>query len=315
MIGVEFFFVLSGFVMGLMHGGEIGPGGRPLAFFWRRACRIYPIYLIVLASQVWRYSGSPMVSLENVLAWASLLPIRADNLVVVAWTLRQEVVFYVLFALCLLPRVGAFVLGGWVVSTLLCWFGGISVTAPGWIGIALGHAVSAFNFEFFAGLLAAFLFRRAPRAHRAAALMIFAGAVLVTWRMWSDGWGAYGPPASRLAYGLGYGAILLGCSLLERGGAVAFRSWPGRVAVAAGAISYPLYLCHVPVIGWVSDRLVASGAASRLGSDVVFALFATASLAAAAVLTFAFDQPIQALLRGRLPRLLPRVEVEPAARG
>src|SRR3954449_2941789 len=102
--GVEFFFVLSGFVMALMHAGEIGPGGRPLVFLWRRACRIYPAYLVVLGIQLWRFWGAPSLTPDAIWSWVALAPTRTDNLIVVAWTLRQEVVFYLLFALCLLPR-------------------------------------------------------------------------------------------------------------------------------------------------------------------------------------------------------------------
>ncbi|MBV8915180.1 MAG: acyltransferase, partial [Acetobacteraceae bacterium] len=292
--GVEFFFVLSGFVMGLMHAGEIGPGGRPLAFLWRRACRIYPLYLFLLLFPLWRYWGAPIVTAPHIAAWASLLPIRTDNLIVVAWTLRQELVFYAVFALCLLPRIGRAVLLAWIVATVGWCLLGWQADLPRLMGIVVNHLLSPFNFEFCAGLLAAVLFRRIRGDTSLALVLVLAGVATIGWRMGLDGWGVdYGPAAARLVYGAGYASVLLGLSMLERSGTVPFRGRWGRFAVAAGAVSYPLYLCHLLVIDVLADRLVAAGLAPWLGANAVFALFLGISVLVATGLAYLVDRPIQ----------------------
>ncbi|MBV8915060.1 MAG: hypothetical protein JOZ05_18720, partial [Acetobacteraceae bacterium] len=169
---------------------------------------------------------------------------------------------------------------------------------PRLMGIVVNHLLSPFNFEFCAGLLAAVLFRRITGGASLALVLVVAGVATIGWRMGLDGWGVdYGPAAARLVYGAGYASVLLGLSMLERSGTVPFRGRWGRFAVAAGAVSYPLYLCHLLVIDALADRLVAAGVAPWLGADAVFALFLSISVLVATGLAYLVDRPIQAVLR------------------
>jgi peptidoglycan/LPS O-acetylase OafA/YrhL len=302
--GVEFFFVLSGFVMALMHAGEIGRGGRPLAFLWRRICRIYPAYLAVLGIQLWRFWGAPSLTADAIVSWVTLAPTRTDNLIVVAWTLRQEAVFYLLFALCLLPRVGRVVLAAWVAATAGWWFLGLGVPVSGVGGVVLLHALSPFDFEFFAGLLAGALFRLLPARAWIGWVAFVAGVGIVAARMSADGWGVdYGPAHARVVYGAGYGGVLLGIAVLERAGTFAFRGWRGRLAEAAGAVSYPLYLIHLLVIGWITDALAAAGLVPSIGADACFVLFLTGSVLVSFPFAYGLDRPVRAALRRVAGRL------------
>ena len=47
--GVDFFFVLSGFIILTVHGVDLGQPGRFRRYAARRVCRIYPPYWIVTA--------------------------------------------------------------------------------------------------------------------------------------------------------------------------------------------------------------------------------------------------------------------------
>lgn len=306
--GVEFFFVLSGFVMALAHGGEVGRGGHVGRFLWKRFCRIYPLYWLVLAWPIYQFWGAPSVTPIAIAEWASLLPVRTDNLIVVAWTLRQEVTFYLVLSLCLLPRIGGLVLAAWVAVTAVTWF---LTPVPGLSGIAWGHVFSIFDFEFFAGLAAGWLLRRTPADRTAGWGMLGAGLALLAWRMSLDGWGMeYGPVAARPVYGAAYAAIILGCATLERAGAFRFGSRAARAAGLAGAVSYPLYLVHLPVLDVVARALGQSGVAARMGPDATFAALLASAILAGLVLALAVDQPLQHALRrlsagSRSPRPAP----------
>src|SRR5436190_1288571 len=48
--GVEFFFVLSGFIIFYIHGKDLGVPSRFFSFIRKRFIRIYPIYWLVLAA-------------------------------------------------------------------------------------------------------------------------------------------------------------------------------------------------------------------------------------------------------------------------
>ncbi len=52
--GVDFFFVLSGFIIMHAHTADIGKPERLYRYLWRRATRIYPIYWIVTLIQASR---------------------------------------------------------------------------------------------------------------------------------------------------------------------------------------------------------------------------------------------------------------------
>ena len=304
--GVEFFFVLSGFVMAVAHGAEVGAGGHVGRFLWKRFCRIYPLYWIVLAWPVHQFWGAPSVTPAAIVGWASLLPIRTDNLVVVAWTLRQEVTFYLVLALCLLPHVGRAVLGAWVAIAAATWFVVPVPTPPGLAGTVFGHVFSIFDFEFFAGLGAGWLLRRwqgwglgwGPGARMAGWALLGGGLALLAWRMSLDGWGVeYGPVRARPVYGLAYAAVILGCAVLERAGAFRFGRRGTRAASLMGAVSYPLYLVHLPVLDVAARILGQGGTAARIGPDATFAVLLASAVAGGAVLALAVDQPLQRLLR------------------
>ncbi|NBQ54213.1 MAG: acyltransferase, partial [Proteobacteria bacterium] len=50
--GVDFFFVLSGFIILHAHMDDIGRPARLGRYLWRRAVRVYPIYWICLTLSV-----------------------------------------------------------------------------------------------------------------------------------------------------------------------------------------------------------------------------------------------------------------------
>lgn len=292
--GVEFFFVLSGFEMMTAHGHQVMPASRVGAFFWRRFIRIYPLFWLVMAELVWRYWGAPSITWASVLNWCSLAPVSDSNLLVVAWTLRQEVVFYAMFGLALsMPQ-------GWIVLAL--WAAGIVGYAlvpslAGGGGQVARFVFSPFTIEFFAGLAAGWAFRRGgagrfPQWVWAGALA--SGAALLAWRMSLDGWGMqYGPFGARFAYGAAYGLIVTGLAGLERAGVYRL----GRVAAFAGAISYPLYLSHLTALHHLGAWAGSTGFEARIGPDVLFAAFVVAALGLATVLAYAVDRPLQRLLR------------------
>ncbi len=296
--GVEFFFVLSGFVMAVAHRDDLAEGRNMGRFLWRRFCRVYPLYWIVFLIPLYRFWGAPSITPSSVAAWMSLLPLRPDNLLIVAWTLRQEVTFYLVLALCLLPFVGRFILVAWIGSTVLVWFVLPPLSFLPYGSLVFGHLFSLFNFEFFAGLLAGWLLPRWTRWPGLAWLLLAAGIGGLGWRMSLDGWGVeYGPVAARPIYGAAYASIIVAFAVLERGGRIRFGRRAAVMAGWAGAVSYPLYLVHLPVLDYVARWLGASGMAGRIGPDLTFAVLLASTVLGGLALAVAVDQPLQRLLR------------------
>ena len=241
MMGVDLFFVISGFIMVFVTRDWARPG-RQGEFLFARAARIYPLYWIVSLAllAVWLvrpdlvFSSSPnQPSLLNSLL---LVPDYAYPLLEVGWTLVYEMGFYLVFALLLfLPaRLRPWGLLGWGALVAL----GLAL---GWQngGAVAFHLFNPLTFEFLAGAAAALAFLRWD-GNRALGLGL-AGIGLASLLLWlfigttfEDGWTRalrFTPPAT---------ALVLGAALLDRHGR---RAWTPLVRL--GDWSYSLYLTHL----------------------------------------------------------------------
>jgi peptidoglycan/LPS O-acetylase OafA/YrhL len=300
-LAVQYFFVLSGFVMMTAHRRDFGQLGALPRFWWRRACRIYPMYWLALASTaVFLYAA---LTPKTALLLVSLAPREMTEFVAQAWTLRFEMAFYIGFGLCLLPYVGRWILAVWVFGVFWCWrpaaLHSFLLCAPTkallWFS---GHVAplffAPFDLFFFAGLAAGAIRLANARAGIAAIVL----GVLVLALVGPDfAWGySYGGPLTPAAIGAGLGLLMLGCAALERSGVLRIGAWARRL----GAVSYPLYILHAQIMLLVGKllwgRLHLHGA-GMAGFAVVYLLFVFGTATAAA---FWLDRPLQRVLR-RLP--------------
>ncbi len=115
--GVEYFFVISGFIIAYLHWQDIdrydnrgSVRSRFSSFLRKRFVRIYPVYWLVcllvlpiyfLGPRFIAFHGSWMWSLLDDL---TLLPTAHLPDLSVAWTLKHEILFYGCFALMILNR-------------------------------------------------------------------------------------------------------------------------------------------------------------------------------------------------------------------
>ena len=107
--GVQFFFVLSGYIIYSVHKSDISKPNRLLIFFKKRAIRIYPVYILIFSLIYISAFFSPLrETLPNdfltLLKTIFLLPQETSPVIGVAWTLQYEVVFYVIFSLLILNK-------------------------------------------------------------------------------------------------------------------------------------------------------------------------------------------------------------------
>jgi exopolysaccharide production protein ExoZ len=179
--GVDFFFVLSGFIIMHAHTADIGKPDRLYPYLWRRATGIYPIYWIVTLIQASRafvsVDSASRLAPSHIVHSLLLLPEQTEPLVGVGWTLRSEILFYIVFALAILDRRLCKPLI--VIALLLVTIGLIASPADPWAGLL----ISGFNIQFLMGIAAAkFLAQR--RAPNPIALIV--GGILLSWRL--AGW-------------------------------------------------------------------------------------------------------------------------------
>lgn len=268
-LGVESFFVISGFVLPLaMHRGRyrLRDAGRFLA---RRLIRLHPAYLASLAVTLvlwWVSSLSPGFdrqppSAGQILLHVVYLPALAgyDWLNAVYWTLGIEIQFYLLLA-CSFP-----LLSHPRRSVQLA-----SLAAAAALSFMVPSELLVFRYLVVFAMGATVFLRFAGFLDRASALVALALLALAVWIV-------HGVPAAVVATGT---AAL-----------VAFDAAPvWRPLASIGALSYSLYLIHAPVSGRVVNlgARYADGAAAELLVSVVAMV---ASLAAAFVLYVLVERP------------------------
>lgn len=299
--GVDFFFVLSGFIIYTVHNGDIGRPGQFARYAGRRVSRIYPPYwmvtaivlLIMLAGHGW--DGLP--GWTDVIGSLLLVPHGAEPILGVAWTLEREMIFYLLFGIAILDRRAAFaVVAAWVgLTCIAAWLPSGAV----WFGPL---AAGSYDMLFAMGLVTAEVLRRAnPAGSRLIALagvaaFLAAGAAEDLALLPHEAW------VSRMAYGAASCTIILGLVAAERQG----RLSVGRGMVLLGAASYSIYLVHTILLGLTTRALTAAGAVGRIPGWTVMAAACLVAVIAGILFHLLVERPATRAAQRLATRLTPR---------
>jgi exopolysaccharide production protein ExoZ len=97
--GVDFFFVISGFIITYKHFDKLGEPQELGKYLWSRLTRIYPVYILISIPSFLQGMLSHQLKLLSLLGAAVLLwpfPFLANP---VAWSLSYEMSFYFLFSI------------------------------------------------------------------------------------------------------------------------------------------------------------------------------------------------------------------------
>jgi peptidoglycan/LPS O-acetylase OafA/YrhL len=290
--GVDFFFVISGFIILFVHYDDVGAPGRLGRYVGRRFTRVMPTYWVALALTVAMHvagrQGAP--SMADLALSASLLPSNQEMVLGIAWTLRFEVLFYALFCVLIVSRRGGLaVLALWLLATVL---GAVADVYPGWVPVPF---YGAYNLEFFLGMAAAYMLRSGtvprPRLVLAVGLALFCAAAVFEDVHLLDGYGN----AARLAYGIPGAIIVLGIAEADRQSLLRVPA----VLRAVGAASYSIYIFQFICIGTAWQVLFATRLAHVLPVGVAFVVLASAVLVGGVVMSRCVEHPLMRLVRGR----------------
>jgi exopolysaccharide production protein ExoZ len=301
--GVAFFFVLSGFIIVLIHRQDFGRPAQLWSYLRKRLVRIYPTYLLIFGAV---YGAGLLVpSFRDAMPTdvgvlvESLLLVPQDPavvggtgapVIVVAWSLQYELVFYAMVALA-------------IVHPLLC---AAIVVALGanFIWYVLGGA-RQFPASFFAnelmllfamGVCAAFVERGRWRLSHPLWVAILAGVAFFgigaasVWR--DDPHNAY----FNLGYGLCGAVAIVALTQAERAQP---KSFSNRGLSLLGDASYALYLIHFPLIAVLCKLAVAAGLRGVSGMLVSFAVIAMACVAVSVAFHLWIERPMLRLLSRR----------------
>lgn len=256
-LGVDFFFVLSGFIILQAHQRDIDAPAQIGRYALRRATRIFPIYWVYLTACILGMAivGSPYLVLRTPADWVSVYAlVRVTDVglpLAQAWTLFHEVVFYAAFALFIYSRrLGLAVFAVWLVALLYHLYYPSNATQS-FADTILG----AYNLNFFIGMLAQMLARRATSA-TALALLLSGIAVFGANYALNSSLGT--TPMIKLVYAISFGAMVSGAAALEQLGKLA----PAPAFGFIGDASYSIYLLHEHVQTYSLRALLKFGVTS-----------------------------------------------------
>jgi exopolysaccharide production protein ExoZ len=306
--GVLVFFVLSGFIIHHVHGRDLGRPDRIGRYVLRRLLRLYPSYLAVFLL----VAGATLVTglgadglprdwwdiLKTLTLWPQNKAVVGGTgapVIIVAWSLQYEVLFYLAFAIGILNRrIGLSVATAFLLAAIWTKQSGNSTLFPGFLnwsyfllfglGIGVSFIVSrpiSVKLARLGWRLSLLLFALAGCAQIAFALEIDHQAQLFTGTL---------------------GLLFLGftTALLITSRAAIDLQMPTRLDAASHHLaetSYLIYLLHFPVISASCKVSLASGFTGLFGALVASAIAIPGVLILATILHALIEKPIMSFAK------------------
>jgi len=296
-LGVDFFFVLSGFIIAFAHGRDIGRPDRLRNYLIRRFIRLFPAYWVyvgVFCALVAFGFGTAVTLPDTVGHWIStLLLIRLDSFIfpiAPAWTLVHELAFYLMFALLIVARrVGMAVFMLWMLTCLLLrqypdydhWTPWTTYFSP-------------LNLNFLIGMLAFYGWSRCrPALVRIAfpAGLVLLAAISLLYGQGID------YSQLQIPYGVAFGLVIAGAAALESAG-----QWPSnaRLLNLIGNASYTIYLTHLAFLGLLAKIVIKLSAHFPLPPELIYVAVLAGAIACGCVLHLLVERPLIEFCRDRL---------------
>lgn len=288
--GVDFFFVLSGFIMLTVHRLDFGQPSRVSFFIRRRFERIYPFFWVILTITVILYYLNPSLgeavyrSPFNILQSAILVGLEPfDSVVFVSWTMWHEVLFYFLFAIALgWPRVGIPAIIIWIFACMVVEPFGLKTYWPPYLTMFI-------NILFALGMFCYFILSKfsvpAPRLVLASGALVFVSVGLSS---------ISSSLMNIILYGIGAALCLLGAVESER----RELFFAPKSIVMLGQASYAIYLTHMLTLAFIAKAAVWLTLPRIVPAWIAFVTLATGATVVGLFIHLFVERPVLKYVRG-----------------
>lgn len=302
--GVDFFFVLSGFIIFYIHRGDIGYKKKFKPFILKRFIRIYPNYWVVtiimlfvnlINSQFWSNPGLIDTVVKSIL----LIPQNDYPIVGPAWTLSYELLFYLAFSLLILlkPKYSLPIVSSWLVVSLSLFIGKL-INNFEVHQLYIKFLFSSYNLEFALGLLAAYIvykFKLKLKTNHAILLLTLGIAIFSLYGVYSNT-----HPTIRnihiITYGISSMLIIVGGALID------LRSILKApfILLYLGDASYSIYLTNKIFIPILSRIAIATKLETVVGYFLSISLVISLTVVLGCIFYSYIEKPLLNWLREKI---------------
>jgi len=296
--GVDYFFVLSGFIMVYVHRSAIGKKEQLKSFLVKRAVRIYPIYWIITLTVLCFFLVIPGfannldLNLGNVILSLLLIPQKDKPILDVGWTLTYEIYFYVLFsiAIWLKPKHSRVLISAWLLVTILHFCKIVKFPDDLFF---LKTVFGDMNLEFVLGCLAAYIVIKYKNKIGKYRWILFGIANL-----------GYVILLMLIAWGnIGFGRVttfgVLAALLIIAASSIDLKDSPKipDILIFLGDASYSIFLTHSPVISASTKILQKANLGKYFDGFFAPALLAVFAVVFGCIFYSLIEKPLTVFLR------------------
>ncbi|MBW4469066.1 MAG: glycosyltransferase [Stenomitos rutilans HA7619-LM2] len=277
--GVDFFFVLSGFIIFFVHQADVGRRDRVQPFLLKRLIRIYPLYWLITVAILPIYFLLPKFgygyerNLTVIVRSLLLIPQQHFPILIVGWSLSHEMLFYLLFALAIVFPVQHSIrlLSGWLFGTLILFLSNLlslgNLEQYGFIQFLF----NAHNLEFASGCLVASLVLQKRFREQKPFFLLFGTSLFLLFGIAQAERSVNFSPI--LAYGIPSTLIVLGVASLD----LQRSHQPSnnrllRFFTSLGDASYSIYLTHYLCLSLLLKLILATHLMQVIGYPATISL-------------------------------------------
>lgn len=296
--GVEFFFVLSGFIIFRAHYEDIGRPSAAGRYVVNRLKRIYPVYWICLLlvvtafSFVIRDNRQSHDAIQNASS-IFLIALRGESVnpenlyLSVSWTLFHEILFYAMFTLIIFARkIGFFLFIIWISASAL-FFNDKS------------HGLADFYFSplhvlFLIGIASCLIAKKVKKIP-SFTLVILGISIFLGAGFDEVNIKYLAPDVRSLVYGIGSAVTLIGLVSREEREGIKFHPMLSLV----GDASYSIYLIHLPVLSVLAKFFSKINIKSLLEMQMIFIIMSILTIFVGVMFHLVIERPLLGRLRRR----------------
>ncbi|MFZ2724870.1 MAG: acyltransferase [Methylococcaceae bacterium] len=250
-LGVDFFFVLSGFIILNSHFDDPKTIQSLKIYGIKRFLRIFPPYWPISITMIIAYMLLPNLSQGtraefSLLSSFLLLPTSASPALSVAWTLVHEVMFYMIFMIFFISsRLFIISVSTWILVIITTAFFADNIS----LSPIIAHIIKPINIEFILGMGVACLIRIIHNKY--GFLLILFGFIILIALLFNLSVDKLFAEKYRILFSLPFSVLVLGSVLVEQKQILKLPC----LLVTLGNASYAIYLIHNPCLSLIS-RLI-----------------------------------------------------------